>query len=222
MRALLVCAAPLPGSAELVARLATSADLVMAVDGGGSLCLEARLVPDLLVGDFDSLPQAAFDELQAAGARVVQYPAEKDQTDLELALDLARKNGVDSVTVTAASSGRLDHTLAALGALARAADMRPRLLEPELQAWILSATDRAILDLRGQGATLSLMAIGRDAVVSVSGTRWLLDHHILHCCSGLGLGNAITDERLARVTVHDGVVAVLAPQLDVSVHVTEY
>jgi thiamine pyrophosphokinase len=213
MKALIVAAAPVTGSPRLVARLAPTFDPVIAVDGGGSICIDAGVVPDVLLGDFDSIDPAALEWLQGAGARVLTFPADKDQTDLELALDYARSVGVTSVTVTAASSGRLDHTLGALGALAAASALSPELIEPELTAWILALDGRAELLAVGLGATISLVAFGGDAVVSVAGVRWPLDRHVLSPAAALGISNVVTSESGAKVTLHSGVVLALAPRM---------
>ena len=114
------------GRATLVARLAPNADLVIAVDGGGVVCLEGGVTPDVLVGDLDSADSETVDTAARARRPSPPLPAEKDATDLELAIAEARAQGADEIVVTAATSGRLDHTLAALAALAAAADLRPR------------------------------------------------------------------------------------------------
>jgi len=214
VNALLVCAAPSPGAADLVAKLASSADMVIAVDGGGQVCRDAGVRPDVIVGDFDSLPGHLVDEFVGAGVRVVEFPADKDETDLALALQFARREGADRVTVTAASTGRLDHTLAVVGALTAAADLRPRLREPELSGWVISTARAARLTLKGVGATLSLLSPGWSATVSVRGVRWPLSRAVLAPLSPLGVSNVITDPEGAVIDVHEGTVLVLSPHVD--------
>lgn len=214
MNALLVCASPSPGAADLVARLASSHDLIIAVDGGGSVCTEAGVIPDLLVGDFDSLPSEEVDRFVARGVTTQAYPADKDRTDLALALDEARRQGVDTVTVTAASSGRLDHTLAVIGALTAASDLRPRLREPNLSAWILTPSWRPSVRLKGSGATVSVFALTERATVSATGFRWPLTEAALRSLSSLGVSNVITDPVGAMVLVDEGVALVLSPRVD--------
>jgi len=214
MNALLVCASPSPGSAAFVGRLAPLYDLIIAVDGGGSICTEAGVVPDLLVGDFDSLPSAEVDRFVARGVKTLAYPADKDQTDLALALDEARRQGVDTVTITAASSGRLDHTLAVMGALAAAGDLRPTLREPDLSAWILTPSWRPSVRLKGSGATVSVFALTTRATVSATGFRWPLTEATLGSLSSLGISNVITDAAGAMVLVDEGTALVLSPRVD--------
>jgi thiamine pyrophosphokinase len=211
VRALLVAAAPVAGAADLVAQLATAVDLVIAVDGGGAVCLEAGISPDVVLGDFDSLAPDDLARLTNGGARAVAFPAHKDRTDLELALDEARARGAHEVVLTCATSGRLDHTLAAIGALATNADLRPVLAEPDVTGWVLSSHGRRSLTLDGREATISLLAWAETAVVSASGLEWSLDAFELHPGSGLGVSNTIVSPEGATVAVSKGTLLVLAP-----------
>lgn len=214
MRALLVCAVPTRGSAELVAALASEADLVVAVDAGGAVCRQAGVRPDLLVGDFDSIDRALVDEAVAEGIEVRAFPAEKDATDLELAIDAARSLGANAITVTAATSGRLDHTLGVLAAIAGAADLLPRIVEPHVRGWLLAEGGRRALALSGAGATVSLVPFGGAATVSATGLRWPLDHAVLSPSSTLGISNVITSTHGARVDLHSGAAYVFSPLLE--------
>jgi thiamine pyrophosphokinase len=210
---LIVAAAPVAGSSELVARLAPEHDLVIAVDGGGAVCIDAAVTPDIVLGDFDSLEPDALELLRRRGATVLPFPADKDQTDLELALIAARERGAQSVTVTAASSGRLDHTLAVVGAIGTAADLRPQLVEPDVHAWVLGEDGRTELAVAGRGSILSLVALGAGARVTVSGVRWPLDDCDLPFGSGLGVSNVVAAESGAVVRLLAGRLLVLAPDM---------
>lgn len=211
MKALLVAAAP-AASAELVASLAAIHEYVVAVDGGGALCLKAGVRPDVIVGDFDSLAGSDLADLRSQGSRVQTFPAEKDQTDLELALEAARLAGADSVTLTAASTGRLDHTLAVLAAMAHAIDLSPTLVEPAMTAALLGDGGPRRLSARGVGATISLLAWGGSCSVSASGVRWPLKCDPLAADSGLGISNVITAET-ADIEVHSGRLFVILPEV---------
>jgi thiamine pyrophosphokinase len=210
MHALLVCASPEPGAPAFVRELAASADIAVAVDGGGAVCLEAGVVPAVVLGDFDSLPADTLDALTAAGARIVRYPADKDRTDLALALAEVRALGATTVTVTAASGGRLDHTLGVLATLVENRDLSPMLAEPSSRSWILGSDARRALQLEGPGAVVSLIPYGGSALVSATGLRWPLTDTLLGVGDTLGVSNVISTTA-ALVEAHDGVVLVVSP-----------
>ena len=65
---------------------------------------------DFVVGDFDSTKEKAF----CSRAKIVRVPAEKDETDTQLAINIAIENGADELYIVGGLSGRLDHTLSNL------------------------------------------------------------------------------------------------------------
>jgi len=212
MRVLLVCAAPTIGLETVVAEKALSSDLIVAVDGGAALCARAGVVPNAIVGDFDSVDAKTLDRLESSGVELVRYSPDKSVTDLDLALDFARDRGATSVTVCAAMSGRVDHSLAAVGSLLRAADLRPVFLEPAQRGWILSSRHLSVLDLDLEGSTFSVMALETGTLVSITGARWLLDRHDLAVLDSHGVSNRVM-EGGARVVVHSGAALVVNPEI---------
>jgi thiamine pyrophosphokinase len=84
---------------------------VIAADSGIDHALALGLRIDLAVGDMDSVTPAGLATAEAAGASISRHPAAKDQTDLELALDLALARGPARIVVLGESGGRLDHLL---------------------------------------------------------------------------------------------------------------
>lgn len=213
--ALIVCAAPAPGADTLVRKLDSRSDHTIAVDGGAEVCLSAGIVPDVVVGDLDSLSTRSAEVLKTAGVRFAVVGVDKDVTDLDLAILEARSSGAGSVVVTGAFSRRLDHTLAAVGTIARAADLRPQLAEPGQTGWVLSAGHRASVEIGPTGQVFSCVPITHAATVSIDGARWPLRRATLDVASSRGVSNRVTDSQ-AVVRVHTGTVLVLRCDPDVS------
>jgi thiamine pyrophosphokinase len=208
MKVLVVAAgSPEPDPATL-STLASDAALVIAADGGALACADAGLVPDVIVGDMDSLPQQQLDRLVAQGSRAERHPIDKDKTDLVLALEYARRAGATSVAATGVLGDRLDHVLANVAALLAVGDLRPSIHERSVTAWVLSSTHRATLDLRGSGATVSVMAAPCGATVSLTGFRWPLLHAELDPLSSVGVSNVLLG--VGRVECEAGSCLVLA------------
>lgn len=111
MRALIIANGQL-GDAASVSHALRKDDLLIAADGGGQHFLDLNLVPDLIVGDMDSLSPEAVEQLEAKGARVVRHARRKDETDLELAVAEAINAGVDDILIFGALGKRWDMTLA--------------------------------------------------------------------------------------------------------------
>lgn len=119
-------------------RLARSADLVIAADGGAEVAARAGVDPHILIGDMDSVTLATRARLEAHGTDVRAVPPEKDQTDAELALEIAAGRGASEVWLAAAWGGRVDHAVAnlLLVFLARQLGVRLCLIDGRSEAYL--------------------------------------------------------------------------------------
>jgi len=89
----------------------------IAVDGGVRHLRALNMIPDILIGDLDSVSEQDLEWCKNLQVKIHQYPREKDQTDFEIALDYAMKKNRDKIIVFGAIGGRIDHTLANIGLL---------------------------------------------------------------------------------------------------------
>lgn len=209
MKALVVGACPLPGSAELYRRLAGDVALVIAADAAGEWCQAAGRLPDAVLGDFDSAASGAQERLARAGARVLAFPAAKDASDLDLCVAEARRLGASDITLTACTAGRLDHALATLGTLIEGVGTAGRIAEPALQVHVLGAAGPTELRLTVPvGATVSVMAVGEARGVTLGGLRYPLRDATLRPLSSLGLSNVAVAPGIS-VTLGAGTLLVL-------------
>ncbi len=114
MKAVLALAGEVAETALLHRHLDT-ADLVIAADGGAARLQALGRLPDVLVGDLDSLTEGALAALRAANVELVAHPNPEQQTDGMVGLLLARQRGADEVVLVGVQSAdRLDHGFANL------------------------------------------------------------------------------------------------------------
>jgi thiamine pyrophosphokinase len=174
-----------------------------------------------VTGDLDSLAPSQAQELRARGSAFEVFPADKDITDLDLALMSLTKEALASgspvhVVATAVTGGRLDHTLSALGGLARSSEsLDIDIVEPDLLGWVLHSRRRSRVQLAAAGATVSLIAPIAPAIVSCSGMKWPLDQHELVPLESLGVSNVVIAP-YADIQVDEGVLLVLAQDVAAS------
>lgn len=171
--ALIIGAAPVPGAERFYRELLERFHVLIACDAAAEWCMRLGCPPSYAVGDFDSARPGALERLRAAGIEVLAYPRDKDETDLDLAAAHAESLRAASLTFTAAFSGRLDHTLAAIGTLRRFSGLAPIVLEPGFTAWLLSERARPALAFECEPGTLfSVLAIDPIVGLSVNGARY--------------------------------------------------
>ena len=197
------------GPAQADARLRSAlheADLIVAADGGMALAEVLGVHVDLWVGDFDS----ATPEQRRRHADVprLEYPRDKDELDLELAIAAAQERGAAELILAGVFDGRLDQTLAALLIAARLREdgLRVHLYGGSHEARLLTAGDESALELP-KGTLFSLLSLCGEARVDLRGARFPLEDAALPFGVGLGLSNRAEDG--TTVTVHSGTVAVI-------------
>lgn len=89
-------------------------DWLICADGALAKVMALELLPDLLIGDFDSVSPELLQQADNLGVQRLTMPAEKDFTDTDLALRAAVDAGYREVLLVGAFGGRLDHALANL------------------------------------------------------------------------------------------------------------
>lgn len=92
----------------------------IAVDRGAIYLQEQGITPNEAIGDFDSMSQEEFARLKISGLTIEQFKAEKDETDMELAINLAYRLNPESIRIFGATGGRLDHLMANISLLYKA------------------------------------------------------------------------------------------------------
>jgi thiamine pyrophosphokinase len=165
---------------------------VIAADGGSRHASSLGLRIDRWVGDGDSIPAGDLDALREAGIPIDLVPAEKDETDTELALRAALDSGAARVTILGALGGpRLDHALANVALLAHPAldDREAEVLDGRSRIRLLRGPASLALD-GPPGDLISLIPFGTDADgVRTEGLRYPLQGETLVLGAARGLSN---------------------------------
>jgi thiamine pyrophosphokinase len=191
---------------------------VIAADGGARHAAPLGLRIDRWVGDGDSIAPADLDALRAAGIPIDLVPAEKDETDTELALRAALDSGAGRVTILGALGGpRLDHALANVALLAHPAlDAREaEVLDGRSRIRLLRGP--ASLGLEGPpGDLISLIPFGTDAEgVRTEALRYPLRDETLVLGAARGLSN-VRVAGAASVTLRSGSILVVETPVTLS------
>ena len=193
------------------------ASLLIAADAGALRLSELGLEPDVLTGDFDSLPSRRRHMAAAAGTEIVPHPAPQQITDGAAALRLAVERGAESIVVLGSHGGeRLDHSLGNLLALVDPAlsSIPITAIDGWNEAVPLRAAGRARVTFHGApGDYVSLLPLSDDARITTHALRWPLGNDLLQRGASRGLSNELTEgsggfelldgEGLATHTIRD-------------------
>lgn len=163
--------------ADLAQALAR-APVLVAADGGADRALVLGHTPRAVIGDFDSISDAARTTL----AGRLHPVAEQDSTDFEKCLQRIR---ADFLVAVGFAGGRLDHALAALSVMVRRPERVVMLTAEEV---VFRAPARLALDLP-TGTRVSLYPMGPVSGRS-DGLRWPIDGLVLSPAGRVGTSNA--------------------------------
>jgi thiamine pyrophosphokinase len=189
-----------------------AAALVVAADSGLHLAAGLGLHVDRIVGDLDSADPSAVEAAVAAGAVVERHPAEKNATDLELAIDAAARAGARRIVVVGGGGGRVDHLLANLLLLAS-----PAWAAIEIEARFGARVHvvhggfgpRAITG--AAGSLVTLLPVGGTARgIVTDGLRYPLVHEDLAPGTSRGVSNVLAGPT-ASVALDTGALLVVQP-----------
>jgi thiamine pyrophosphokinase len=205
-----------PGRPCRVPETLHPSSVVVAVDSGLDRALAAHLPVHHVIGDLDSADPSALASAAAAGARLHRYEADKDATDLELALGLVATlvaaGGPERVLVVGSGGGRLDLLLGDVLALAGRPGSGLRVEARFGEADVHVVRPGAPAAFAGEpGAQVSLLPVhGPARGVTTTGLRWPLTDAAL----GPGTTRAVSNEVVgatATVSVSEGVLVVVVP-----------
>jgi len=175
--------------------------LLVAVDGGLTICRTMRRRPDLFVGDLDSARRAP------RGVPSTIYPVAKDFSDFSGALSEARGLGAELAVIAGLLGGRLDHEWSNLLEVGAAAHGFLGILAPSSRGLVV-VTAGGVRARTVAGRLVSVFALGGGARLSLRGTVFTLSKRRV-LPGSLGLSN-ITGEDLA-MDVHEGVAVLVFP-----------
>lgn len=165
-------------------------DYLIGVDGGTDRVLELGFTPHIVIGDLDSILPESLTRLRGLNCVIQQYPAKKDETDLELALEHSLSLNPREVNLVSALGGRLDHLLGNALVLCdqKLAGTNAQIIDGQTR--IRLVRPHAEFVFRGTpGSTFSLIPLADVRIRKLHGAEWDLDDTTLPLGSGRGLSN---------------------------------
>ena len=171
---------------------------LVAVDGGYTFFRKTGLLPDLLIGDFDSLGRKPSN--LSPRTEVLTFPSDKDATDSEAALEYCLERKTRRVDIVQPSTGELDHLLGNLMLLTRAFKTRAartkpklRLINPCTEVRLVESESWSIRDAIGD--TVSIVPFSKRVILSCRGTGYDVERLIVRQGETTGLRNRILAAR---------------------------
>lgn len=177
-------------------------DLIIAADSGYLAARDCGIIPDVFVGDFDSLLKE-----EVSAAKIISLNPVKDKTDTQEAIDYAVSQGVKFITIVGALGNRFDHTLANVHLLKYAKNFDIFAEIVDINTYITLA-DNELSIKKKDGFCISLLPLTDCFGVSVSGVFYPLDNADMPIGNPYGISNEFTDD-FAKISVKSGELLVI-------------
>jgi thiamine pyrophosphokinase len=208
---LIVADGDVPSRSAVDRLLGGAPQLVIAADGGALKAEVLGYPPRVVVGDADSLAAAEVERFRVAGAEIVIRPADKDESDTELALNEALERGASRVVLVGGFGGRrLEHTLANV-LLLGSENLKGRdICLADGASTLRVMHNNESLDLSGSvGDYVSLLPLTwHVSGVTTVGLRYTLTKELLEQGPARGLSNELTTGE-ATIEIDQGRLAVV-------------
>ena len=183
--------------------------VIIAADKGLLALDRLNILPDYILGDFDSAGSEILSKYREKSIPIMTFPSQKDMTDTELAFELALTKNPSVIDFAGATGTRLDHTLANVNLLYTA-------LEKKIDAKIIDTNNKIYLKAENfvikkdkqHGSFVSLLPFTYQVKgLKLRGFKYPLDGITLIKGSSLGISNEIADEE-GIVEFDDGILTV--------------
>jgi len=187
-------------------------DFIIAVDGGSNKLRKLELLPDLIIGDLDSITEENKAHFKKEKVKIIKHPVEKDQTDSEIAVDYCKENNFEQLYLTAALGGRIDQQLANLNLLEYIyqIDLEARIISDRIEIAII---DQKKKFLAKEGYRLSLIPQSSTVCgLSIKGCKYNLEDQDIFRSKSRGISNLIENNQ-AEVKLKSGLLIYVLEKL---------
>ena len=183
-------------------------DYIICADGGTRHASSLDLKPALVIGDMDSAESVHLQKLQADDVPIELYPRDKNETDLELAINKAIELKPKEIVIVAALGGRMDQTIANIALLA---DVRLATFDIRLDDGVEEIfCCRDQVQVKGRsGDIVSLIPWGGEvAGIQTENLKWQLNNETLYLEKTRGISNEMTGD-VASIKISTGLLLIV-------------
>ena len=178
---------------ELFKKELSDNNMLICVDCGANYLHKNNIIPDILLGDFDSISKESLNFFKSRGCSIITYPPEKDYTDSELALFEALKFNPSEITFLGCTGTRVDHMLGNLGLL-------DKCLKRGIKASIKDDNNKIILTnkslkLIGKKGDIFSIHAYCDSInnLTIEGAKYPLNNYCLKLGDSITISNEFLD-----------------------------
>ena len=174
-------------------QLQSEYQLIFGVDGGTEFLYKLFLQPDRIIGDFDSIDDNTKKRALRDGAEISAFSSDKDKTDLEIALGIAKENNASDITIIGGEGKELDHLFANLLTLSSFHSTEEIKWITKLETIIFSKKNYFKLK---KNTVFSILPLSNIKNLSIKGAKWEIKNEEILYGSTKTLRNISLDDKI--------------------------
>ena len=181
---------------------------IIACDGGVKHCSAMMIMPNIMVGDFDSANKEDAEFFENLGVLKEKFPVRKNETDMEIAINMAIDKNSTEIYIVGGLGRRFDHSLANVHILLRPVRLgiRTCLLDEHN---IITLVEDSIDIVGEKGQTVSLIPLTTEVKgINTKNLDYALTNATMEIGHSLGVSNVMTDD-VATISVGEGVLILI-------------
>lgn len=199
-----------PPSEKLLKKYIDLQDYIIGVDKGCECLYKYKIVPNIILGDFDSCNPSIYEYYKNNNVENIKYSPEKDYTDTHLAYRIAKEKGYKEIIMFGATGTRLDHTLGNLGLFINS-------LEDNIDLKIIDDHNKVRVinkktTFKGEyGELISFHALSNVVKnVNITGAKYTLDNYDMKLLEPRAICNEFLDDDIT-ISFDEGLVMAISP-----------
>lgn len=186
-----------------------NADLVICADGGVKHLEKFKIYADYFIGDFDSCDFESFKNCEyVKNAEIIRFKCEKNETDTEIAIDIAIEKKCSEIILIGALGTRFDHSLSNVFLLKKAMDKNVDAVIVDEHNKI-RLTDKSISLTPCKNSFLSFVALEKTENLCLENLKYPLSDYTLDVGTSRCISNEFIDGKTAKVSFSKGLLLVM-------------
>lgn len=186
------------------------ADTIICADGGAEYAYRCGIIPNYLIGDFDSIDINIFEYFEDQKTEIIRFSREKDYTDTEICVKKALELNCDEICILAGIGGRMDHSLGNIGLLHIISDRGSRGYIASEDCNIYLCNSDSDLSIKGNiGDVVSILPFKDDVHgVTLKGLKYPLNDAYIEFGLPIGLSNEMLENE-CMISIKSGELLVI-------------
>jgi len=187
--------------------------LIISTDGAVRNCLKLKLLPDIVIGDMDSIKlkdKNNLKELNKINKKInyISFSCDKNESDTQLAIEYAAKNNIKDIILIGALGKRIDHSLANIFNIScdKFKDLNIKIIDENFEISVLRKSEKII---GNKGNLISIFSLTPFTYfISTKGLKYELKEEKLYFSPIRGISNIFTED-IAEINISEGILLII-------------